>query len=135
MEDRRSDPDALLAHVQAEESANRRGKLKIFFGATAGVGKTYAMLEAANGAQALSAVRENAVDLVFLDLRLGREDGLEILKRLRDESPGLPVIMLTARGELPLRQSALGLKPFSIAMGALVVLDDMRVKFTIVARS
>ena len=47
MEERRSDPDALLAHVQAEERAARRGKLKIFFGATAGVGKTYAMLDAA----------------------------------------------------------------------------------------
>jgi DNA-binding NtrC family response regulator len=62
------------------------------------LGEDYAMLEAANGAEALSAVRENAVDLVFLDLRLGREDGLEILKKLRDESPGLPVIMLTAHG-------------------------------------
>ena len=48
MEDRRADPDALLAHVQSEEQAARRGKLKIFFGATAGVGKTYAMLEAAH---------------------------------------------------------------------------------------
>lgn len=47
MEDRRGDPDALLALVQSEERAARRGKLKIFFGATAGVGKTYAMLEAA----------------------------------------------------------------------------------------
>lgn len=47
MQDRRIDPDALLAHVQAEERAAKRGKLKIFFGATAGVGKTYAMLEAA----------------------------------------------------------------------------------------
>ena len=48
MEDRRADPDALLAHVQSEERAARRGKLKIFFGATAGVGKTFAMLEAAH---------------------------------------------------------------------------------------
>jgi two-component system sensor histidine kinase KdpD len=47
MQDRRLDPDALLAHVQAEERAAHRGKLKIFFGATAGVGKTYAMLESA----------------------------------------------------------------------------------------
>ncbi|HQR19708.1 MAG TPA: sensor histidine kinase KdpD [Burkholderiaceae bacterium] len=47
MEPRRADPDALLSHVQSEERAARRGKLKIFFGATAGVGKTYAMLEAA----------------------------------------------------------------------------------------
>jgi two-component system sensor histidine kinase KdpD len=43
----RPDPDALLALAQAEEERERRGKLKVFFGSTAGVGKTYAMLEAA----------------------------------------------------------------------------------------
>jgi two-component system sensor histidine kinase KdpD len=41
----RPDPDAILARAQAEDS--HRGKLKIFFGAVAGVGKTYSMLEAA----------------------------------------------------------------------------------------
>jgi two-component system sensor histidine kinase KdpD len=45
--ERRPDPDELLARVQAEESRRARGKLKIFFGAAAGVGKTFAMLEAA----------------------------------------------------------------------------------------
>jgi two-component system sensor histidine kinase KdpD len=45
--DPRPDPDALLALAQAEEERARRGRLKVFFGATAGVGKTYAMLEAA----------------------------------------------------------------------------------------
>jgi two-component system sensor histidine kinase KdpD len=44
----RPDPDALLAKVQREEAKRRRGKLKIFFGAAAGVGKTYAMLAAAH---------------------------------------------------------------------------------------
>src|SRR5262249_5676054 len=43
----RPNPDNLLARVQASEDASRRGKLKIFFGYAAGVGKTYAMLEAA----------------------------------------------------------------------------------------
>jgi two-component system, OmpR family, sensor histidine kinase KdpD len=43
----RPDPDALLARVKEEEARQRRGKLKVFFGAAAGVGKTYAMLEAA----------------------------------------------------------------------------------------
>ncbi|MBE7466225.1 MAG: sensor histidine kinase KdpD [Planctomycetes bacterium] len=47
MSEARPDPDALLATVQAQESANRRGRLKVFLGACAGVGKTYAMLEAA----------------------------------------------------------------------------------------
>ena len=62
------------------------------------LGEEYTMLEAGNGAEALAHVSENSVDLIFLDLRLGREDGLEILKRLRAEAPGLPVIMLTAHG-------------------------------------
>src|SRR5258708_6196574 len=43
----RPDPDALLAAIQKEEAKEQRGKLKIFFGMAAGVGKTYAMLEAA----------------------------------------------------------------------------------------
>lgn len=47
MTERRPNPDELLARVQAEEVATRQGKLKIFFGYAAGVGKTYAMLEAA----------------------------------------------------------------------------------------
>lgn len=47
VESRRPDPDELLARVQRQEAQNRRGRLKIFFGAAAGVGKTYSMLEAA----------------------------------------------------------------------------------------
>jgi two-component system, OmpR family, sensor histidine kinase KdpD len=45
--ERRPDPDELLARVKEAETRQARGKLKIFFGAAAGVGKTYAMLEAA----------------------------------------------------------------------------------------
>jgi len=44
---RRPDPDALLAELEAEQAKAQRGKLKIFFGASPGVGKTYAMLSAA----------------------------------------------------------------------------------------
>jgi two-component system, OmpR family, sensor histidine kinase KdpD len=52
MVDSRPDPDELLAHVRAEEARARRGRLRIFFGASAGVGKTYSMLEAARSARA-----------------------------------------------------------------------------------
>jgi two-component system sensor histidine kinase KdpD len=45
--EQRPDPDALLARVKEEEARETRGKLKVFLGAAAGVGKTYAMLEAA----------------------------------------------------------------------------------------
>jgi two-component system sensor histidine kinase KdpD len=43
----RPDPDLLLARVTAAEAKRTRGSLKVFFGACAGVGKTYAMLEEA----------------------------------------------------------------------------------------
>jgi two-component system sensor histidine kinase KdpD len=43
----RPDPDELLEKLQRDEEKRQRGRLKIFFGASAGVGKTYAMLQAA----------------------------------------------------------------------------------------
>src|ERR1700757_2530000 len=46
-ETERPDPDALLAQMKREEEESGRGKLKIFFGMSPGVGKTYAMLQAA----------------------------------------------------------------------------------------
>ena len=47
MPDQRPDPDALLASLHREEERARRGKLKVFFGMCPGVGKTFAMLRAA----------------------------------------------------------------------------------------
>ena len=58
MIDQRPDPDELLARARTDEARARRGRLKIFFGYAAGVGKTYAMLEAARRERA------NGVDLV-----------------------------------------------------------------------
>jgi two-component system sensor histidine kinase KdpD len=48
----RPDPDQLLAHLKAEEARATRGRLRIFFGSSAGVGKTFSMLEAARAAKA-----------------------------------------------------------------------------------
>lgn len=58
MDERRPDPEALLEQVRQEEERQRQGKLKIFFGAAPGVGKTYAMLEAAQKK------RQEGVDIV-----------------------------------------------------------------------
>src|SRR5512137_2043102 len=44
----RPDPDELLASIKIAEDHGKRGKLKIFFGMCAGVGKTFSMLESAN---------------------------------------------------------------------------------------
>lgn len=47
MEERRPSPDVLIDRMRREAERSREGQLKIFFGAAPGVGKTYAMLEAA----------------------------------------------------------------------------------------
>ena len=51
-ENQRPDPDTLLAQVQSQQRKDARGRLRIYFGASAGVGKTYAMLAAARKLQA-----------------------------------------------------------------------------------
>jgi len=80
MMDNRPDPDQLLKRVQAEEA--KRGKLKIFFGAVAGVGKTYAMLSAAKRR------RKEGIDLIVGIVETHKRseteallEGLEILPR------------------------------------------------------
>jgi len=80
----RPDPDELLKHAQAEEG--RRGKLKIFLGYAAGVGKTYAMLEAAY--QRKEQGIDVAVGYVETHKRIETEElleGLEVLPRKRVE--------------------------------------------------
>jgi two-component system sensor histidine kinase KdpD len=76
--EQRPDPDELLAQVNAEDS--KRGKLNIFFGAAAGVGKTYSMLEAAR------VRKKEGVDIVigYVEMHKRPEtaallEGLEIL--------------------------------------------------------
>jgi two-component system, OmpR family, sensor histidine kinase KdpD len=87
--ERRPDPDELLARVKEAESRQARGRLKIFFGAAAGVGKTYAMLQEAR------AQRAQGVDVVvgWVDTH-GRAEteallgDLEVLPRRRVEYRG-----------------------------------------------
>jgi len=55
-------------------------------------------IEAATGREAIAAMREHSVDAVLLDLRLGDEDGLKLLKHLRELDATAPVVMLTGHG-------------------------------------
>jgi two-component system, OmpR family, sensor histidine kinase KdpD len=89
MTDSRPNPDDLLKRAQAEETRQSQGKLKVFFGANPGVGKTYAMLEAAHEQ------RRDAVDVVIGVVEThGRVEtetlvnGLEVLPRLAVEYRG-----------------------------------------------
>jgi two-component system, OmpR family, sensor histidine kinase KdpD len=60
--DQRPDPDQLLAQLRGDAARAQRGRLRIYFGASAGVGKTYAMLSAAQRERA--AGREVLVGVV-----------------------------------------------------------------------
>ncbi|MBN8620090.1 MAG: two-component sensor histidine kinase, partial [Anaerolineae bacterium] len=89
MDDYRPDPDALLEAIQKDEARQQRGKLKIFFGMAAGVGKTYAMLEAARRLQS------EGVDVVvgFVETHRRAEteamlEGLEVIPRQQVEYRG-----------------------------------------------
>jgi len=78
----RPDPDLLLQRIQAQEEGAARGRLKIFLGYAAGVGKTYAMLEAAHQRQAEG--RDVVVGCIETHGRAETEAmlaGLEVLPR------------------------------------------------------
>ncbi|WP_437594645.1 DUF4118 domain-containing protein [Sorangium sp. So ce1000] len=79
--DDRPDPEALLAAAREEEERARKGKLKIFFGAAPGVGKTYAMLKAARS------LREDEIDVV---VGWVETHGRAETEALLDEPPPLP---------------------------------------------
>ncbi|MDE1712553.1 DUF4118 domain-containing protein (plasmid) [Chromobacterium amazonense] len=89
MSDTRPDPDALLDELKREEEQANRGRLKIFFGSCAGVGKTFAMLAAARIKQ-----QEGVKVLVGVVETHGRKetaaqlDGLEVLPPSQIEYKG-----------------------------------------------
>src|SRR5262245_40308498 len=85
----RPDPDALLAQLKRDEAKSTRGKLKIFFGMSPGVGKTYAMLQAARQKQAEGC--EVVVGVVETHGRKETEallEGMPIMPRLQVEYRG-----------------------------------------------
>lgn len=58
----------------------------------------YAVLECADGPSGLATALGSAVDLALLDVFLPGMSGFDLLEKLRAEKPGLPIIMVTARG-------------------------------------
>lgn len=107
--EKRPNPDELLARIQAEEQQQARGRLKIFLGYAAGVGKTYAMLEAAHQRKA------EGVDLAVAYVEThGRAEteamlqGLAVIPRKRVEYRGVAMtemdvdVVLARRPQLAL---------------------------------
>ena len=89
---------------------------------------------ALDGASGTAKALSNDVDLVVLDMMLPGRSGLEVLATLRDAKPTLPVIVLTARGEVEHRVSGLDAgavdyltKPFSLTELAARIRAQLRV--------
>jgi DNA-binding NtrC family response regulator len=60
----------------------------------------YEVIEAADGKEALSAVADQAPDILVLDHKMPAPDGMEVLRRIRAKGHRFPVIMLTAHGNV-----------------------------------
>lgn len=61
----------------------------------------YSVFTAEDGIEGLKAARDSHPDLVLLDLNMPGLDGMEVLKRLRDEGNAVPVVIVTAHGDIP----------------------------------
>ena len=81
----------------------------------------YPVILARDGEEALAKADQEQPDLVLLDIAMPGKDGIEVLGRLKDDMPGLPVIMMSGHGtiETAVRATKLGAwdfieKPLSI---------------------
>jgi DNA-binding NtrC family response regulator len=77
--------------------------------------------EAASGAEAWERFREDRPDVVLLDLRLGDADGLDVLRRIRQEASDVKVVLISAHGSIESAVAAMKLgaydfikKPFEL---------------------
>jgi two-component system response regulator ResD len=82
--------------------------------------ENYTLLEADNGLDGLSLLRQGGIDVALVDVMLPGLDGFELVQRIRTES-AVPIILLTARGEETKRVTGLEIgaddyvvKPFSM---------------------
>ncbi len=109
----RPDPDALLARIEADAERARKGKLKIFFGACPGVGKTYSMLNAAR------TLRSQGIEVV---VGVAETHGRFETAQLLDGLEVLPTKVMSYQGR-ELREfdldAALARKP------ALILVDEL----------
>ena len=91
-EENRPNPDEILAFLINEEEKNKRGKLKIFFGMCAGVGKTYSMLKAAHAER----LKGNDIIIGYIETHKRKEteeltEGFESIARKTYEYKGTEV--------------------------------------------
>ncbi|HBZ01861.1 MAG TPA: hypothetical protein DEO84_11135, partial [candidate division Zixibacteria bacterium] len=67
-------------------------------------------LHAADGDEALDKLRRDKYDMVFTDLRMPKMDGLDLLKAIKSEHPGMPVVVVTGYSVAETRDEVLSEK-------------------------
>jgi two-component system, NtrC family, nitrogen regulation response regulator NtrX len=66
----------------------------------------YRVLEAENGEEALKLTESEKIDLVILDIKMKGMDGIEVLSKLKEKRPELPVIMISGHGTIQIAVEA-----------------------------
>ncbi len=88
----------------------------------------YKILTAQNGEQALELLVSNDIDLVMLDVIMPEMDGIEVLRRIKELRPSIPVIMMSAQGTFEMAVNATKLGAYDFIEKASFDLDPMLVK-------
>jgi DNA-binding NtrC family response regulator len=86
----------------------------------------YTTVVAASGEEGLRRVEEQSPEVALIDLRLPGIDGLEVLRRMRELSPGTELVMMTAHGGVPTAVEAMKQGAFDY-LSKPVDLDELRV--------
>lgn len=79
-------------------------------------GEGYEPITADNAQQALDIVENTDLDLVLTDMKMPSMDGIELLKRIKEKSPDLPVVMMTAYGTVEKAVEAMQLGAFNFVL-------------------
>ena len=74
--------------------------------------KTHRVLPARGGEEGLKLLSEHEVDVVILDIRMPHISGIEVLEKIKETNPLIPIIMLTGYGTLATAQKAVRLGAF-----------------------
>ncbi len=85
-----------------EDEPNNRELLEILLSGTKA-----SVISTAYGLEAFSIVKNNTIDLIFMDIRLPDSNGLEITAEIRKTHPDLPIIAQTAFADIENKEKAL----------------------------
>ena len=106
--------------------------------------KGYEVETVTNGEDAISEIRENQYDLIFLDEMMPGLGGLETLSRIKEINPNIPVVMITKSEEESLMHDAIGSKisdylikpvvPSQVLMVCKKILESKKISYEYVAK-